>query len=247
MTRFLVATLYAPLASWGDIAVGEVRGTWDRPSRSSVLGLLAAALGITRADDDALAALDTHTGVAVRVDRSGALHRDFHTVQTVRKGAVKKRTPRTRRELLNIEQPKTIVSERYYREDASYTLAVWSESGARWDVSALAESLRAPRFVLYAGRKANALGLPLAPDVIEASTLAEALSRRPAVPDALRAFFRSAPRAGSVEVSHDPCSGFSSGLTPLRTERRRDATPDRRKWLFSERLVEVGTIPSVGA
>ena len=30
MTGFLLFTLYAPLASWGEIAVGETRGSWDR-------------------------------------------------------------------------------------------------------------------------------------------------------------------------------------------------------------------------
>ena len=72
MTEFLLLTLYAPLASWGDIAVGEVRGSWDRPSRSAVLGLVAAALGVDRADQAAHDALDVGYGVAVRQDAAGA-------------------------------------------------------------------------------------------------------------------------------------------------------------------------------
>lgn len=46
--RFLTATLYAPTGSFGDIAVGERRGTERRPTRSALLGLLGASLGIER-------------------------------------------------------------------------------------------------------------------------------------------------------------------------------------------------------
>jgi len=58
MTAFLLASLYAPMASWGEITVGERRTSWDRPSRSAILGLVAAALGIEREDQDGHDALD---------------------------------------------------------------------------------------------------------------------------------------------------------------------------------------------
>jgi len=47
---YLVFQLYGPLASWGDIAVGETRPSALTPSRSAILGLLAAALGLKRPD-----------------------------------------------------------------------------------------------------------------------------------------------------------------------------------------------------
>ena len=37
MPEFLTFVLAAPLAAMGEIAVGERRGTWDRPGRSAVL------------------------------------------------------------------------------------------------------------------------------------------------------------------------------------------------------------------
>ncbi|MBU1741588.1 MAG: CRISPR-associated protein Cas5 [Proteobacteria bacterium] len=52
MTEFLLFRLYGPLASWGGIAVGEYRPTDAHPSKSAVLGLLAAAAGVDRADDE---------------------------------------------------------------------------------------------------------------------------------------------------------------------------------------------------
>ena len=50
---FLVFQLQAPLAAWGDIAVGECRPTMAYPGQSALLGLLAAALGVRREDAEA--------------------------------------------------------------------------------------------------------------------------------------------------------------------------------------------------
>ena len=42
---FLLFTLYAPMASFGEVAVGERRMSWSRPGRSAILGMVAARLG----------------------------------------------------------------------------------------------------------------------------------------------------------------------------------------------------------
>ncbi len=57
MRDFLVFRLYGPLASWGDIAVGEQRPTTPHPSKSAVLGLIAAALGVRRDEEERQQAL----------------------------------------------------------------------------------------------------------------------------------------------------------------------------------------------
>lgn len=248
MTEFLLLTLYAPLASWGDIAVGDFRGSWDRPSRSAVLGLVAAALGLTREDQEAHDALDVGYGLAVRVDAAGAPLVDYHTAQTVDAATVKKRRPATRAELLAVRDRQTILSRRTYRQDALATVALWVRdvTRARWTLEELRDALRRPRFVLYAGRKANALGLPLHPSVEHAATLAEALSRRPSSIGALRGLDSShwrVPMPDALEVSHDPCEDFEDGLQGLRRDVRRDARAHRGRWQFAERVVEVGTMP----
>ena len=240
---FLLFTLYAPLASWGEIAVGESRGSWDRPSRSAVLGFIAASLGLTREDGDAHAALDTGYGVAVRLDAAGFSLVDYHTAQTMNASVVKKRRPSTRAELLAAGERETILSRRVYRQDALATAAVWARSDARWSLVALSDAIRRPAFVLYAGRKANALGLPVDPEVIGAITLADALAGR-THDRTLRAGFAldRLRLVSSPEVSHDRCEGFSTGLRPLRHEVRRDAPVNRVRWQFAERVVEVGVL-----
>lgn len=242
---FLLFTVYAPFASWGDIAVGELRGSWDRPSRSAVLGMVAAALGIEREDQDAHDALDSGYGVAVRLDSPGIPMVDYHTAQTVAANVVTKRHPATRAELLEADELQTILSRRTYREDALATLCIWRQGSGRWSLNELAAALRTPTFVLYAGRKANALGLPVSPQIVAASSLAEAFSQIAPVPGQLREFARLRTRGAAnskPEIAHDPCDGFDSGLHSLRREVRRDTGAHRSRWQFAERMVEIGTL-----
>jgi CRISPR system Cascade subunit CasD len=249
VTEFLLCTVYAPLVSWGDIAVGESRGSWDRPSRSAVLGLVAGALGLTRDDQPSHDALDGGYGVAVRVDAAGTSMLDYHTAQSVAAGIVKKRAPRTRAQLLEAGPPETILSRRAYRQDALTTVAVWARAGAHWPLESLADALRRPVFVPYAGRKSNPFGLPLNPIVVEAESLAGALARRDARPPGLDGWRRGLQPAGGwgLEVAHDPCDGFPSGLQRVQRVVRRDAAAHRRRWQFAERVVEIGLmqVPNV--
>lgn len=247
MRQFLLATLYAPLASWGDIAVGELRGSWDRPSRSAILGLVAASLGLEREDQGAHDALDFGYGFAVRLDAPGVPLSDYHTAQTISATAMKRRRATTRAQMLAANDRETILSRRMYRQDAVATALLWGRAGARWTLEQIADALRKPKYVLYAGRKANALGLPVSPEIVEATTLAEAFGKRPAIPAELEVFTRHAFRralASAPEISHDRCDGFASGLQHLRRETRRDAGAHRIRWQFAERTVEVGVIAS---
>ena len=260
MTAFLCCTLWAPLASWGEIAVGEMRGSWDRPSRSAVLGLVAGALGVRRDEQAAHDALDVGYGVAVRLDVAGTSLVDYHTAQTVAAAAVRRYRPRTRAELLAgvpSADRETILSRRAYRQDAVATVALWARDRAPHALPALADALRRPAFAPYAGRKANPFGLPLRPLVHEAPTLADALRAHeraretaaadapPAARRAVAALWRGLRGRGpwGREVSHDACDGFEAGLTPLRRETRRDAGAQRARWQFAERTVHVGLLP----
>ena len=41
---YLLFRLYGPMASWGEIAVGETRHSAAYPGKSAIIGLLAAAM-----------------------------------------------------------------------------------------------------------------------------------------------------------------------------------------------------------
>ena len=57
MSQYLIFQLHGPMASWGVDAPGEVRHTHELPSRSALLGLLAAGVRIRRDDTEQQARL----------------------------------------------------------------------------------------------------------------------------------------------------------------------------------------------
>jgi CRISPR system Cascade subunit CasD len=178
MPRFLVFRLYGPLASWGEVAVGEIRSTAIHPTRSALLGLLAAALGLRRDAEDEHAELSRTLRFAVRVESAGVPLSDYHTAQVMapRRGrvdATRKAQLRGRR--VDLE---TILSRRDYRCDALYTVVAWQEGAPQgpplWPLDALARALERPVFPLYLGRKSCPPGLPLSPRVLDAPSAAVA-------------------------------------------------------------------------
>jgi CRISPR system Cascade subunit CasD len=246
MTDFLLLTLYTPLAAWGDITVGERRTSWDRPSRSAILGLVAAALGLTREDQDGHDALDSGYGVAVRVDAPGRLTVDYHTAQSLPQAEMKRAKPATRRAMIahGVQQHRleTILSTREYRVDAAYTVAIWARASARWPLPALCAALKLPHFVTYAGRKANALAWPMQPAIMTAETLADALSQRAPL-DGGVLFAALRPPSGPCSVSCDDDFAIQRGLVGERIARRRDAGAQRTRWQFNERRMITGLLP----
>lgn len=130
--------LEAPLQSWGVQSLFGHRETMKEPTKSGVVGLLAAALGRQRHEDISdLASLK----MAVRADAEGMMLRDFHTAGIdgfVRaSGAVERKNP--------------IVSNRFYLVDASFTIAL--QHTDRPFLEQLALALRHPVYPLYLGRK----------------------------------------------------------------------------------------------
>ena len=259
MSTFLTFSIYAPLASWGEVAVGEVRDSLERPTRSAVLGMLAAALGVDRSDAAAHSALERGYGVAVRALEAGVPMRDYHTTQTASAAAVKKHRPSTRRELLACvepEAPETIVSTRTYRQGALALIVVWARPGdaARWSLVELATALGTPHYVPYAGRKANALGLPTGAEVVESESLAAAVWAAEArLVERLQALTNAGSgwlhrrSTWSHEVHHDrpEADGVAAGTLDLRMMvTQRDVVADRGRWQFSERQVQVSNLRS---
>jgi len=178
MQAFLLFQLYGPLQAWGEIAVGEVRDTRGVPTRSGILGLLAAALGIRRHEEERLQELENSYGLALRIDASGALLRDYHSIQTPK--PPKKRQLFTRAEELQAERfggsLSTILSRRDYLTDARFVACIWQRTdNAPHSMEELAAALKHPCFTLCLGRKSCPPALPLAPRVEEHAGLAAAL------------------------------------------------------------------------
>lgn len=127
----LVLALDGPLQSWGVTGRFVTRSTQKVPTKSGVLGMIAAALGRYRTDSVAdLLGLS----FAVRTDQQGGLLRDFQTEIDWRP-----------------KEPKSKpLTNRWYLQDFKFTVAV---GGDRKLLETLDAALRSPEFPLYLGRR----------------------------------------------------------------------------------------------
>lgn len=146
-TFCLALRLAGPLQSWGVTSQFSRRETSTTPTKSGVVGLLAAAEGRRR--EDPIADL-VDLRFAVRVDQPGAILRDYHTVSDFRGGGLPivdvDAKGRQRRSRYTTRQ-----TYRYYLQDAVFVAAL---TGDRVLLEGLAEAIRAPGFPLALGRRA---------------------------------------------------------------------------------------------
>ncbi|HOS94024.1 MAG TPA: type I-E CRISPR-associated protein Cas5/CasD [Armatimonadota bacterium] len=150
----LLLRLAGPMQSWGTQSRFVDRDTGLEPSKSGVLGLVCAALGIDREDDAALARL-AECRLGVRVDREGAMSRDYHTagggsVPGRRTYGVAKASGGT---------PDAVVSTRHYLADASFLVGL--EHADRAMLERIDACLDGPFWPIYLGRKSFVPGEPV--------------------------------------------------------------------------------------
>ncbi|MBR1752081.1 MAG: type I-E CRISPR-associated protein Cas5/CasD [Ruminococcus sp.] len=132
----LLLRLSAPIQSWGESSKFETRRTQSYPTKSGVIGLAAAALGISREDDEALRKLSA-LRFGLRIDKEGELLRDYHTVSG--------------------EKP--YITNRYYLCDATFLVGLECEDATL--LHKLEEAIKAPAYPLYLGRRSCPPTYPL--------------------------------------------------------------------------------------
>ncbi|GAA5119012.1 type I-E CRISPR-associated protein Cas5/CasD [Pseudonocardia adelaidensis] len=143
----LLLRLAAPLQSWGTRSRFTRRATDRTPSKSAVIGLLAAAEGIRRTESiEHLLDLT----FAVRTEQPGQVERDFQTA--ARPG---ERTP-------------VSVSTRHYLSDAVFLASVEGHTGL---LEGLLEAVRRPHFPLFLGRRSCPPVGPVAVGLRDATAL----------------------------------------------------------------------------
>lgn len=139
MTSVLLLRLVGPMQSWGlHSRFSAMRDTGAEPSKSGVIGLLAAALGRPRGADIAdLAALR----MGVRVDQEGHLEVDFHTAG---QGGIMLVSGK-------VDPAARVVSQRHYLADARFLAAL---EGDPLLLETAQAALQNPHWPLFLGRKA---------------------------------------------------------------------------------------------
>ena len=152
--KTVVLRLEGPLQAWATQSRFGIRDTDREPSKSGVLGVIAAALGMER-DDDALLASLAKLELAVRVDRPGSLLRDYHTAGggTFRGG----------RKYFVHGTSDCVPTQRYLLQDASFSAALGGEDDL---VDKVAIALRSPHWPLFLGRRACVPSVPVLLQVV---------------------------------------------------------------------------------
>lgn len=124
-----------PLQSWGTDSHFETRQTDLYPSKSAVIGLIAASFGYRRYEDEKIKKLN-ELKFAVRIDQQGNLLRDYHTAQKYQD---------------NGKFERTYVTNRYYIEDAIFVVAL-SHSNDQF-VDVIYDNLQTPYLQTFMGRR----------------------------------------------------------------------------------------------
>ncbi|TFV58351.1 type I-E CRISPR-associated protein Cas5/CasD [Geodermatophilus sp. DF01-2] len=218
----LLLTLAGPLQSWGSSSRFVRRGTESAPTKSGVLGLLAAAQGRRRTER-----LEDLAGLrfGVRIDQPGRLVRDFQTARS-------------------LDGRQTMpLSYRFYLADAVFLAAV---EGERMLLDVLAEALRRPVYPLYLGRRSCPPAGPLLPKVLD-GTVEEVLS---AEPWAAKAWYRrSAAVASLPEVHVETVIDCPPGTAKAVTVRDHPISfdPERREYGWRTVLYDSVLVHSRGA
>jgi len=137
----LLLRLEGPMQSWGYRSRFDYRDTALEPTRSGVIGLICAAMGIARGEN--ISRFD-EIRMGVRVDKEGKNERDYQTALEVIKA--------------DGSGSGTVVSFRDYLADASFTVGLQSRKPEL--LAEIASALLSPVWMLFLGRKAFPLAVP---------------------------------------------------------------------------------------
>ncbi len=140
--KTILLKMAGPLQSWGTGSHFESRKTDRYPSKSAVIGLIAASFGYRRDADEEIAQLN-ELDFAVRIDQPGRLLRDYHTAAKYKP---------------NGSFERTYVTNRYYLEDAVFVAALGHKDEDF--MNRIQDALHHPYFQPFLGRRS----LPLPAD-----------------------------------------------------------------------------------
>lgn len=137
MLKTVLLKFSGPLQSWGTSSHFVTRHTDDHPSKSGVIGMIAAGLGCSRDDEETLAWLNK-LKFAVRLDQVGTFMRDFQIAPKYKSTGKLEENPN--------------ITNRYYLQDAVFVVALSSDDDELID--AVEDAVNRPYFQQFLGRRA---------------------------------------------------------------------------------------------
>lgn len=165
--------LDGPLQSWGVTSRFVFRDTADVPSKSGVLGLICAAMGLRREAANAELARLAALRMGVRIDRPGTKFTDYHTAgakigMMSAEGKIKK-TGTT-------GEIETHVMRKEYLADAAFLVALQGDTNT---VVEIAKWFQSPVWPPFLGRKSCPPSVPVFAETYTADNLETALESAP--------------------------------------------------------------------
>ncbi len=131
----LLLRIAAPLQSWGISSKFEIRETMKEPTKSGIIGMIAAAFGRSRTEsEEDLIQLK----FGVRVDKEGEIIKDFQMVHG---------------------EKNSYVTQRYYLSDAIFLVGL--ECNDMQVLYKIEYALKHPKFPLFLGRRSCPPTFPL--------------------------------------------------------------------------------------
>jgi CRISPR system Cascade subunit CasD len=145
MSDTLLLRLAAPMQSWGDSSKFQKRITRREPTKSGVIGMIAAALGRERQEsvEDLC-----HLKFGVRIDQTGKVQREY---QIARKWLPQEKT-------YSNKEDGSFLSTRYFLHDAVFLVGL---EGDMKLLEKIETALQNPVFPIGLGRRACIPELPL--------------------------------------------------------------------------------------
>lgn len=217
----LLIRLAGPMQSWGTTSRFNQRDTGREPSKSGVIGLLAAALGIDRENWEDLKPLTSLT-MGVRHDRPGTPKYDYQTAGCAATDIIVKAD--------GSPSSDGVVSQRFYISDAAFLVAL--EGDNRPLLDKIDSSLKDPVWPLALGRKSYIPSQPVwIENGVQNGSLREVLTRWPWIgvsrmwedlPGKLLMSFEATDGSGVLKMDQ-PLSSFA--------ERRFGARFVRSEWI----------------
>ncbi|MBZ5538403.1 MAG: type I-E CRISPR-associated protein Cas5/CasD [Acidobacteriia bacterium] len=218
----LLLRLVGPMQSWGTTSRFDQRDTGKEPSKSGVIGLLAAAMGIDRENWIDLEAL-AHLCMGVRHDRSGVPKRDYQTAGCAESDTIIKAD--------GTQAKDGVVSQRFYLADAAFLVGL--ECKERPFLEQAHTALRNPVWPLALGRKSYVPSEQIwIENALQDAPLRDVLARWPWIasprkweelPEKLLVSFESEDGSGVLKMDQ-PLSSFA--------ERRFGARFVRSEWIL---------------
>lgn len=160
--KTLLLRFAAPLQAWGDESKYDIRGTRNEPTKSGVIGMIAAAMGLRR-DNEEIAEMSAKLRMGIRVDQPGTVLCDFHTALSPDYSANGDLRYDNTGKLIREKNP--FVTKRYYLCDARFLVGLECEDDAY--LQNIAEAVTTPVFPLFLGRRSCPPSLPVLLGTVE--------------------------------------------------------------------------------